>query len=327
MPRVLITPDYLREAEGPFRRILKEAGFELVFPPTDVSLKQPDNLIRQLDGIEAVLASVEPYSREVLTAARLRVIARSGVGYDSIDLEAAADRDVLVTNTPGANKEGVAEHTLALLLAVAHGFPARDLNIRAGRWVRGPLPRAAGRMLGVVGLGAIGKEVARRGAALGMYVIAHDPAADTRFAQAHDVRLRTFDQLLAEADFVSLHLPCTPQTTHLIDAAALARMKPGAMLINTARGGLVDEAALVGALADGRLAAAALDVFQREPLPADHPLTRLDNVLLCPHMGGLDRESLQTMARLAAASIVALHRGGWPEGRVVDARRRGTWRW
>jgi phosphoglycerate dehydrogenase-like enzyme len=158
-------------------------------------------------------------------------------------------------------------------------------------------------------------------------VIAYDPMPNEAFAGLHGVRLCTLDDLLAEADIVSLHLPCTPDTTNMINARTLARMKDGAVLVNTSRGGLVDEPSLCDALASGKLMAAGLDVFKTEPLPLDSPLLKLDNVLLMPHMGGLDFESQRDMSTMAAQCIVDLYQGRWPEGCVVNAEHRPTWKW
>lgn len=327
MPRVLITPTYLQGIQGRYSEILEDAGFELYYPPTGVDLSDADELTCQLDGIDAVLASIEPYTETILAASSLRVIARCGVGYDSIDINAATRHGILVTNTPGANKEGVAEHTIALMLAVAHGFPRRDRQIRAGHWIRGSLPRLAGRWVGIVGLGAIGREVALRCLSLGTKVIATDPAADELWTIKNHVPLVGLEELLAQADVVSLHLPCTAETAGLFDAAAFSQMKSGAIFINTARGGLVDETALADALQAGQLLGAGLDVFQQEPLPHDHPLVALDNVLLCPHMGGLDLESREAMANMAAGSIVSLFQGRWPDGRVVNSELGESWKW
>jgi phosphoglycerate dehydrogenase-like enzyme len=323
----MITPAYLQGVEGRHSDFLRDAGFEISFPAQGADLRNPEALTRQLAGVDAVLASIEPYTAQVLEASRLRVISRCGVGYDAIDVAAATRVDVLVANTPGANKEGVAEHTIALMLAVAHGFPRRDRELRAGRWNREAMPRLAGQTVGLVGLGAIGKEVALRCQALGMNVIAMDPAADEAWATEHSIRLLDLEALLEQADVVSLHLPCTGQTAGLFDAAAFARMKSGAIFINTARGALVDEAALVDALRSGKLSGAGLDVFQQEPLPDNHPLLGLDNALLCPHMAGLDFESRDAMATLAAQNITELYQGRWPEGRVVNAGLARSWKW
>jgi len=327
MPRVLVTPIMLHNIDGPYREILGQGGFEVVYPPAGVPLKDPRVLAAQLKGIDAVIASMEPYNREVLAGADLRVIARNGVGYDTVDVAAATERGVVVAITPGVNQDSVAEHAIALMLAAAHGYPGRQTEACSGVWKRKPLPRLGGKTLGLLGLGAIGRAVVPRAIGLGMNVIAHDPVPDGDFARRHGVRLCSFDGLLAEADVVSLHLPCTPETTDVIDAASLGKMKPGSILVNTGRGGLVDEDALADTLRSGHLAAAALDVFKVEPLPADSPLANMDNVVACPHMGGIDREALAGMAQLAAENIVELHQGRWPEGRVVNEEIRAAWKW
>lgn len=327
MPRVLVTPPMLFDTPGPYRDVLEGAGFEVVYSEQGLSLKEPANLISQLDGIDAVLCSVEPYTREILEATRLRVVARNGVGFDSVDVAAATELGLLVTNTPGANSRGVAEHALALMLGVVHGYPARLTESRSGTWQRTVLPGLREMTVGIVGLGAIGRALVPLLDAIGSKVMAYDPFPDAEFAKQHGVDLCSFEQLLAAADVVSLHLPCTEETADLFDARTFASMRPGSILINTARGGLVDEDALVAALESGQIRAAGLDVFKTEPLPADHPLAKSDSVLPCPHMGGIDAESLSTMARLAAESVVELHAGRVPEGRVVNDDILGGWKW
>lgn len=328
MPRVLITPHLVYELDVPCRRALLEAGLEVVYPPGAMSLMDPKVLLEHLDGVSAVLAGMEPFNREVLEASNLRVIARAGVGYDAVDMAAATERGVVVTITPGTNEVSVAEQTLALMLGVMRGFPDRDREVRCGMWKRVPLPRLAGKILGLVGLGRTGRAVATRAQALGMTVIGSDPVADPTFVAQYGIRLVTVDELLAEADIVSLHAPATPQTIRLIDSRALAKMKPGSVLINTARGSLVDEAALCEALRSRHLMAAGLDVFDVEPLPTDSPLLELDNVLLAPHMGGLDHDSVEAMTTMAAQSIAELYQGGWPgQGRIVNEDLRAGWKW
>ncbi len=309
--------------------MLEEAGFEVVYPTAKLSesVADPPLLLGQLQGISGVLAGSELYNREVLSKAGIRVIARMGVGYDAIDVPAASDYGILVTTAPGTNRHSVAEQAISLLLGVFRGFPGRDREVRTGVWKRQALPRLAGRTIGVVGLGRIGQAVVPRAIGLGLKVIAYDPFPNESFAGLHGVKLCALDDLLAEADIVSLHLPCTPETTDLINAQSLARMKPGSVLINTSRGGLVDEQALADALARGHLMAAGLDVFKIEPLPLDSPLLKLDNVLLSPHMGGLDLESQRDMSTLAAQCLVDLYQGRWPEGCVVNSEIRAGWKW
>ena len=325
MPRVLISSALLQQYADSFRDILEPAGMELVFAASEEALKNPATLIPALQGIDAVLASVEPYSREVLAASRLRVIARHGVGYDSIDVPAATERRIPIVIAPGTNHDSVAEQVMALLFGVLRDVPGRDRSVRAGTWHRVPLPRLAGKTLGIVGLGRIGRAVVPRAIGLGMKVIAHDPFLAA--AAVDGVRLVPFDTLLAEADIVSLHLPCTPETTKLINARTLALMKRGSVLLNSSRGGLVDEAALHAALKSGHLFGAGLDVFQTEPPPADNPLFSLPNITLSTHMAGLDTQSTVDMARKAAQGLVDLYQGRWPAGCVVNEELRAGWKW
>ncbi|HEX3999080.1 MAG TPA: phosphoglycerate dehydrogenase [Pirellulales bacterium] len=328
MPRILITSPILQHAPGPYRDLLETAGMEVVYLPQGAKLFEPASLIRLLDGIDGTLATVEPYSREVIAATRLRAIARHGVGYDAIDVAAATDHGVAVVIAAGTNHDCVAEQTVALLLAVFRGVPARDRSMRARKWERSRLlPRLAGRTLGIVGLGRIGRALAPRAIGLGLNVIAHDPVAEAASTAKLGVRLVPLDTLLATADIVSLHCPVTPQTALMINAQSLERMKAGSVLLNTSRGGLVDETALVAALKSGHLFGAGLDVFQQEPPQPDNPMLDLENVVLCPHMAGLDDESVVAMATRAAEGLVALYQNRWPEGCVVNNEIRPRWKW
>ncbi len=327
MPTVLAVPSVLRDVSEAYKRTLEAAGLTVVFPPEGVSLNDPNRLAAALRDVDAVIASVEPYSRSILEQSRLRVIARMGVGYDAVDVPAATERGIVVTTTPGTNEHAVAETAIALLTGVYRGLPWRYQEVLTGQWSKRALPRLAGQTIGLVGLGRIGKAMVPRCQGLGLRVIACDPYPDREFAAAHGVRLCTFDELLAEADIVSLHLPATAENTNLINAQTLARMKRGSVLINTARGALVDEDALVDALRSGHLMAAGLDVFQQEPLPLDSPLLRLPNVLLLPHIAGLDIQSQEAMATLAAQCIADLYQGRWPDACVVNRELKGRWRW
>lgn len=327
MPRVLVIPEIVQR-RGDHLRLLKEAGFEIFTPPPSVALHDPAVLIENLEGVSSVLAGAEPFNPQVLAAAKsLRVVARVGVGYDLVDVPAATARNIAVTVTPGTNEHSVAEQALSLILGVFRGFPLRDQNIRKGLWVRQSLPRLSGKTLGLVGLGRIGRAIVPRAQGLGLKVIAYDPFPNEEFAAANNVWLCSFDELLAEADIVSLHLPATAETRDLMNDRSFAKMKKGSVLINTARGTLVDEEALVKALKSGRLMAAGLDVFKQEPLPKDHPLLSIDSVLVSPHTGGIDEESEYAMCTMAAQCVVELYEGRWPEGAVVNAEIRGGWKW
>lgn len=327
MPRVLVTSPTWINRPGPYCDILDQAGFAIVYPPPGADLNQPSVLGEVLRGVDAILASNEPLTRAILAESQLRVVARGGVGYDSVDVSAATELGIVVTIAPGAVEVSTAEHTIALLLSLTRGILARDRQVRIGCWTRQALPQLAGQTFGIVGLGRVGQAVARRALGLQMKVIACAPRPDLDFVQRHGIGLRTFEALLGEADVVSLHMPSLPETANLIDARALALMKPGAILINMSRGATVDEAALVEALRTGHLFGAGLDVFKQEPLPTSSPLTQLDNVVLTPHCGGLDADSEVAMTSIAAQCIVDLHQGRWPDRCVVNPTLRDGWRW
>lgn len=328
MPTVLIThPGF--QLDGPHRPILEAAGFELHTRPEGIDLFIEDGLVSALKGYEATIAGTEPYTAGVLGRAEgLRVIARSGVGYDAIDLAAANAHDVVVTTTPGTNEHSVAEHALAMLLALSRGFPERDRQVRrGGPWTRTPLPRFAGKTLGIIGLGRIGKALATRAKGLELKPIACEPYPDAEFVARWGVELVPLEELLARSDFVSIHSPLNEETRGLISRKTLALMKPTAMLVNTSRGGLVVEEDLCAALEAGRLAAAGLDVFNVEPLPTDSPLLKLPNVLLSPHQAGLDEQSFHDASVMVAETLVALYQGRWPAECVVNRKDMKSWRW
>jgi phosphoglycerate dehydrogenase-like enzyme len=327
MPRILVTPPSFKDEDGPWRDVFDSAGFHFDRPDEDATQMNPVELTKLVQGYDGVLASVENYTPEVLRATKLRCIARVGVGYDSINIPAASECGVLVAITPGTNHHSVAEQAIALITGIFRDLALRDRQARAGNWNRKTVRRLAGHTLGLLGLGRIGKALTPRAQGLGLDVIAYDPFPDTKFAADHGVRLKAMDEVLAESDIVSLHLPCTPETTDIINAQALAKMKPGAVFINTARGGLVDEPALLAALQSGHLSAAGLDVFKVEPPLASNPFLRLDNVTIAPHLGGLDQDSLDAMSRLAAQCLVDLYRGHWPEGCIVNDQLRAGWKW
>lgn len=328
MPRVLVTPPVLPRQAGPYYEVLKSGGCEVVYPAAGVDMTKADGLVSQLDGIDAVLCSVEPYTRDVLNRSKLRVVARVGVGYDSVDVPAATDHGVAVCITPGTNENSVAEQAFALIFSVFREIAVRDAEIRDGKWRRNPLRRLAGNTIGLVGLGRIGRAMVGRAHGLGLHVVAYDPFADKDYAARNNIRLLSFDELLAASDIVSLHMPCTAETTNLINRQSIAKMKPHAVLVNTSRGGLVDEEALLEALQSNRLFGAGLDVLKEEPPPKDHPFFKLKNVSLAPHMGGVDQTALDAMAVLGAECIVALSKTNQaPPGCVVNVKELGAWKW
>jgi D-3-phosphoglycerate dehydrogenase len=331
MPCVLIVPKPLATCPGDEVRILAEAGFEAEYFPEKLNPYRGDVLRSHLTGggCHAVLAGSEPYTADVLAGAEaLRVIARVGVGYDAVDLEAAGRQNIAVTIAPGTNDAAVAEHTLAMILCIGRRLVERDRQVRRGSWPRVPVfaPVRTSR-LGIVGLGRIGREVALRAQALGMDVVAYEPFPDRAFVAEHGIALVALEELLSTSDYVTLHLPLTDETAGLINRETLARMKRGSVLINTARGGLVVEEALVEALASGHIAAAGLDVLRQEPPPPQHPLLERDDVLFSPHIAGIDTLSVRRMAEKAAQVIVELYEGRWPADCVVNRDRVPGWKW
>jgi (S)-sulfolactate dehydrogenase len=249
--------------------------------------------------------------RELLAAApRLRVVGRLGVGLDNIDVEACAARGIRVIPATGANALAVAEYVVCAALLLLRGAYLSSADVAAGKWPRAALGEgreAAGKTLGIVGFGGIGRLVARLALGLGMKVLATDamiPPDSPAWREAGVTR-GSLDELLGGADAVTLHVPLAADTRHLIDAGRIARMKPGAVLINTARGGVVDERALADALRSGRLGGAALDVFEAEPLPAGSPLAGVPNLVLTPHVAGVTRESTERVSAMIAREVAA----------------------
>jgi D-3-phosphoglycerate dehydrogenase len=259
--------------------------------------------IADADGL--MVRSATRVTAAVLTAApKLRIVGRAGTGVDNIDVPAASSRGILVVNAPGANSISVAEHAWALMLSLARAVPAADQAMKAGKWEKKRFlgTELRGKTLGIAGLGRIGQEVAQRARAFGMRVVAHDPFIAREIAEAAGVELLSFDEVCAAADFLTLHLPATLDTKHLLNDARFARVKPGLRLVNTARGELIDEAALKRAIEQGIVAGAALDVFEKEP-PSDWSLAQLPQVVATPHIAASTEEA-QEMVGLDTATAV-----------------------
>lgn len=327
MPKVLIAPTTLAGVQATFVEVLRDAGLELVYHGRPAQLNEAE-LLDTLAGIDASLAGSEPYTPRVFAAhPQLKVVARVGVGYDAVHVDAATAAGAVVTIAPGTNQGSVAEHTFALMLALVKHVLPQHQGVAAGGWPRGTNLPLRGRTLGLAGLGRIGKAMATRAQAFEMRVLAHDPAPDGAWAAQHGVPLVSFEELLRESDFLSLHMPAIPQTQHLINRRTLALMKPTAFLLNTSRGAVVNEVDLHEALAGGRLAGAGLDVFEQEPPAPDNPLLKLANVVLTPHAAGVDLRSRDDMAESAARAIVSLLRGEWPAEKVVNPLVRERFRW
>lgn len=311
-PRVLMALFHLGERSAPYVQRLEREGFEVVPNPTGRWLTE-DELIHILPGVFATIAGAEPYTDRVFDTARdLKIVARYGVGYDKVDVAAATRHGVAIALAVGTNHEAVADSTFALMAAVMGNVVRHHLRVSRGEWSMDLHPGLWRATVGIVGLGRIGMAVARRCRGFEMRILANDVAPDAAFAQANGIQLVPLDTLLREADIVTLHVPHTPGTENLMNCERLALMKPSAYLVNTARGGLLDEAALYESLISGRLAGAGLDVFRHEP-PTGSPLLRLDNVVFSPHSAGTNVTSEAAVANRCIDSILALARGDGPE--------------
>jgi D-3-phosphoglycerate dehydrogenase / 2-oxoglutarate reductase len=307
--------------------LLRDAGCELITTPySDARFDYElggDELVALLANADAYIAGSAHVTRYVLDRApRLRVVSRRGVGFERIDLAAARDHDVLVTIAAGTNQHAVADHVFALLLAVARNVVDADRSIAEGRWQSFIGPELRGKTLGIIGLGRVGKGVARRARGFSMTVVATDPVRDDAFVRDNEVTYVPLDELLARADVVSVNASLNDTSRGLLGTQAFARMRDGAILVNTARGGIVDEAALAGALRGGKLRGAGVDVFEREP-PIGSPLIGLANVVLTPHTGAYTHEAMTAANLLAAEIVVDYMRGKLPHPDcIVVAPRR-----
>lgn len=311
---VLITARTLDEVGAGALKLLKGSGCEMIIPPKYGPHRQ-ETLVPLLEGADAVLASTDQFNRDVLgcpAAKKLKLISRWGVGYDSIDVNAATEQGIVVAYVPGVLNEAVADFAFGLLLAIARRIHVGHLDMSQGQW-RGVWGHDVnGKTIGILGCGRIGVAMARRAAGFGMRLLGHDICQNAE-AEKLGVKFVSLDELLAESDYLTLHAASTPQNRGLIGEAQLRKMKRTAYLINTARGALVDEAALCKALHERWIAGAALDAFIIEPLAADHPLRKAPNILLTPHLASFARETGERVSMCAAQAIADLVQGRKPE--------------
>jgi len=310
--KVLVTVPWFQKRPTSGLERLRDAGCEVLINDQGRAYNEAE-LIEVIPEINATIAGSEPYNETTLAAARaLNVIARVGVGYDRIDVAAATAKRIPVAMAFGANHEAVADHAFALLATLCNQLPTYHQQIQAGQWgARFHRSLWQGTM-GIIGLGRIGRALARRCAGFDMRILAHDIVPDPDFAAAHGIEMVDLETLLKEADFVSVNAPHTALTDKMINAERLALMKADAFLINTARGGLINETDLIDALRTGKIAGAGLDVVATEPLPKESPLRDLDNVLLTPHCAGVSDKAVTLMLNRCIDSILAIKDGGSP---------------
>ena len=292
-------------------RLLEDAGYDVIL--AGPGGPWPEEKMREYArDADALIVGADQVTRNVLTSSRrLRVVAKHGVGVDNIDLAAAEELGISVTYAPDGNTRSVAEMTVAMLLSLWRGLARADARLRARVWEPMVGREAAGRTLGIIGLGRIGRAVAILGQALGMRILACDVVQDPAFADAHGIRYETLEGVLRQSDAVSIHVPLMDQTQRLIGSREMAWMRPDAVLVNVARGGIVDEHALAEALAHGRLAGAAVDVFEHEP-PWDSPLLGFETVLLTPHIAHSTQEAMERVDVMVAEDVRAVLRGEAP---------------
>ena len=313
--KVLLTAGALRNVavDEAAKQVLLDAGCELA-TALDAGMSDINDLRGMLPGVDAVLAGVEPYTPGLLAgdeAKQLKVISRWGVGFDAIDLNAATEQGVLVANTPNLLNDAVADLTFGLILALARRLHEGHCIMISGKWSASWGVDVGGATLGIVGFGRIGKAVARRASGFGMKILACDPFPQPD-AETLGVSMVEMDELLGQSDFVTIHTALTDETRGLIGGAALRKMRSDAMLINTSRGAVLDEDALVAALHEGTIGGAALDTYLKEPLAVDHPLRSAPNVLLTPHQASFGVTTGKKVSEAAAQAIVDAMNGRPP---------------
>ena len=302
--KILVTPTSFRpDSDSPAMKKLKSFSGSLVFNPGAKPLTE-DELIPLLDGCVGCIAGLDFFTAKVIENAKdLKVISRYGAGVDRVDLPAAKAKNVVVCNTPGANAQAVADLTFALLLCTARKVHILDRKTREGQWPRSNGTELYSKTIGILGLGAIGKAVAQRAAGFSMKVLAYDPYINKEYAAANRIIPADLAAIIREADFLSLNMPLTDETRHIISADVMKNMKKGAIIVNTARGGLIDEAAAYELLISGHLGGMGLDVFEEEP-PQKTPLFDLENVVLTPHTSAHTTEATSAMADMSVQNLI-----------------------
>ena len=302
--KILVTPNSFKpDTDNAAMRKLRSFTCDLVFNPKAKPLSE-DELIPLLAGCEGCVAGLDHFTAKVIkNAPALKVISRYGIGVDNVDLAAAKAKNIIVCNTPGANSQAVADLTFALLLSLVRKVHVLDKKTRQGEWPRSTGIELYGKTLGILGLGAVGKAVAKRANGFSMKILAYDPFLDKKYAEANNIIPADFNTVIREAGFICLHLPLTDGTKHIISEDLMKTMKKGAVIINTARGGLIDEAAACKLLVSGHLGGLGLDVYEEEP-PKKSPLFELENVVVTPHTAAHTAEATNAMADMSVQNLI-----------------------
>jgi D-3-phosphoglycerate dehydrogenase len=323
MKKVLVTARLFGYCSDDAFQMLRNAGFIVVDNPYRGKIPTQEQLCELIDDVDGIIVGNEAINKNVLShALRLSVISRFGTGIDNIDLLTVAARGIILTKVPGVNSDAVADMAFAMLLSVARQITALHIQLCKGHWPLAVGAAVNGRTIGIVGLGQIGRKVAMRARGFQMNIIGSELHPDHEFIRLHNIRLANLDELLRDSDFISLHCPLTSETHHLIGRQELSIMKPTAFLINTARGGLIDEHALYDALLSGQIAGAASDAFEHEPLH-DSPLLKLNNFIATPHIAFCTREVLSLMEKISVQNLMDVFAGRHSEN-IVDLSQYGS---
>lgn len=315
MHRVLVTSRLFGRTTPEAYELLKQEGLDVRVAQDHAGDWGEEEIVAALEGSQGmILGADEPMTKKALySLPQLKVLSRHGVGFDNIDVKAATERGIVVAITAGANDNSVADLTMGLIICVARRIPSFDNFIRRGEfWKRKPGNDVYGKTLGLIGMGRIGKSLARRASGFDLKIIAYDVIRDEEFAARYRIEYLPLEEVLSRSDFVSIHLPSSAQTAKFIGERELRMMKGSAYLINTARGSVVNETALIRALQEGWIAGAGLDVFEKEPPDQDHPLFSLENVVLTPHIGGASLAAMRAMSLDSAMNAVRVLRGEPP---------------
>ncbi|MDO4587362.1 MAG: phosphoglycerate dehydrogenase [Planctomycetia bacterium] len=308
--RILVTPtSFLKPQNARAKNLLEDFAAEVVYNDLGVPL-QGDEILKRLEGIDGYIAGLDYITSDVIEdmPSSVQVISRYGVGVERVDLAACAKKGIKLCNTPGANSVAVCELAFAGMLAVSRNLIRLHEAVERGEWPRNEGCELYGKTLGIIGLGAIGKNLALRAKAFGMNVTAFDPFMDTIFAKENDIEVSDLHSVLTYSDYVSLHLPLNEQTRHMINAETIKDMKKGVIIVNTSRGGIVDENAAAEALKFGKIGGLVIDAFEQEPLK-DSPLKGLPNVLLTPHTGAHTAEAIDKMGYMAVENLINVLNG------------------